>query len=93
MPFVVRCLDKPKHEILRSEIRAAHIEYLRAHRDKILLAGPLLAEEGGQPIGSLLILNVATRKQLEHFLEADPYSKAGLFAHIDVHPWRQTFPS
>ena len=40
-------------------------------------------------IGSLLVLEAETEAEVREWLAADPYAKAGLFANVDVKPWRQ----
>jgi uncharacterized protein YciI len=43
-------------------------------------------------IGSLLILDLADRQTAEDFAANDPYSKAGLFESVAIHPWRKVLP-
>ena len=42
----------------------------------------------GQPIGSLSILEAEDRAAVEAFVADDPYALAGLFATVEVKPWR-----
>ena len=44
MHFVIYCLDKADHAHVRAENRPAHVEFLKAHADKIVAAGPLLSD-------------------------------------------------
>jgi uncharacterized protein YciI len=93
MHFVFYCKDKPGHEQVRTANRLAHLDYLETHRDRLLCAGPLLGEgEGSRMIGSLLILDLADRKAAEEFAANDPYTKAGLFESVAIHPWRKVLP-
>lgn len=56
------------------------------------MAGPLL-DMAGQPIGSLLIIDFAERKDAVAFAAADPYALAGLFASVAVTAWRKVLPA
>jgi uncharacterized protein len=92
MLFVVECRDKPGHLEVRLSNRPAHLAYLEANHDRIRMAGPLLAEDGATPIGSLLIVEAADRAAIEAFCAGDPYAHAGLFAEVRQTPWRQVLP-
>jgi uncharacterized protein YciI len=90
--FMVHCKDKPGHLQTRLDNRAAHLEHLKAHLDKVVLAGPLQTEDRQGMIGSLLVLDFADRAQLDAFLAADPYAKAGLFESVIVTPFKKVLP-
>lgn len=88
MLFAAICLDKPNSLNIRLSTRPAHLAFLEAHAARIKLGGPLLdAEEG--PIGSLLILETADISSAKALLDEDPYAKAGLFASVEVKPFRR----
>lgn len=89
--FAIHCIDKPASGDLRTATRPAHLEHLDRARDRILVAGPLLDEEG-RPIGSLLIIDCEDRKAAIQYAADDPYALAGLFASVAVTAWRQVLP-
>ena len=89
--FAIRCLDKPDSLALRMQVRPAHVDYLNSKIDIIRIAGPFLGEAGGDPCGSLLIVEVADLAAAQAFADADPYAQAGLFASAEVRPWRLAF--
>lgn len=90
--FAVHCKDKPGAQQVRLDNRPAHVEFLKTNVDKIVLAGPLLTEDRTGMIGSLLVLNFTDRAEVEAFLAADPYAKAGLFESVAVQPFKKVFP-
>jgi len=90
MQFMAYCLDKPSALEIRMANRPAHVEYLTTWNAKLLFAGPLL--DGETMIGSLLVLDVADRAEMDKFLTNDPYAKAGLFQSVKVHGVRKAFP-
>ena len=88
MLFAAICLDKPNCLNLRLSTRAAHLDFLGAHSASIKLGGPFLdAEE--RPIGSLLILECADLAGARALLDEDPYARAGLFASVELRPFRR----
>lgn len=91
MPFVLECLDKPDSLDLRLANRPAHLAHVEAVADKVIAAGPFLGEDG-KPVGSLLVMDFATREEAERFAAEDPYAKAGLFASVSIRPWVKVFP-
>ena len=91
MQFMAYCLDKPGALTIRMANRPDHVEYLAAHNDKLIFAGPLLDHDDSM-MGSLLVLDVADRTEMDNFLRDDPYAKAGLFQSVTVHGVRKAFP-
>jgi uncharacterized protein YciI len=93
MPFMIYCLDKPGHAHVRADNRAAHLDYLKAQwMDKIIVAGPLLSDDGAGMVGSLLLMDLKDRAEADAFVAGDPYGKAGLFASVSVRPWKKALP-
>lgn len=89
--YAIHCIDKPLHRDLRAATRSEHLAYMETAIDRILVAGPLLDEEGG-PIGSMLLMTFPDRRSAVGFAAEDPYAKAGLFASVAVTAWRQVLP-
>jgi uncharacterized protein len=89
--FAIHCIDKPLQQALRAATRPEHLAYLETALDRVLVAGPLLDEEGA-PIGSMLLMEFPTRKSAVAFAADDPYARAGLFASVAVTAWRQVLP-
>lgn len=89
--FAIHCIDKPLQQELRAATRAEHLAYLENMLDSIVVAGPLLDEEGNA-IGTMLLMEFPDRRAAVAFAADDPYARAGLFASVAVTAWRQTFP-
>ncbi|MFC7333820.1 YciI family protein [Rhodocista pekingensis] len=92
MPFILECLDRPGSLDIRAANRPAHLAHIDTVADRVIAAGPILADDGATPVGSLLILDFADRAEVEAFAAADPYARAGLFASSSIRPWRKVFP-
>lgn len=79
--------DKPGALQIRLDTRDAHVAYLKSS-GVVSQAGPLL-DDAGQMIGSLIILDVEDRQAAETWAAHDPYAKAGLFAKVELIPWKK----
>ncbi len=63
--------DRPGSLATRLANRPAHLDYV-ANTAKVLTAGPLL-DDAGQPIGSLIVLDVTDMAEAQAWADADPY--------------------
>lgn len=89
--FAIHCIDKPMQQSLRASTRPLHLAYLEAAIDRVLVAGPLL-DDDGSPIGSMMLMEFPDRRSAVAFAADDPYARAGLFASVAVTAWRQVLP-
>ncbi len=87
MHYIVHCLDRRDAVKDRLAHYEAHKAYLAAASVKIVISGPLLADDGQTMIGSLFLLEAADKKSVEAFNAADPFNKAGIWAQINIHPF------
>jgi hypothetical protein len=66
--------------------------YVRALPPGFLkLAGPFL-NEAGDMCGSLFIFEAEGVAAIDAYLANDPYIQGGLFASVEIRPWRVTIP-
>lgn len=89
MLFAIACIDRADAGSLRADSRPAHIEYLKAQTDKIVLAGATMSDDGTAMTGSMLIVDVADRAEAEAFSAGDPFTEAGLFASVSIKRMRK----
>lgn len=92
MLFAITCFDKPNSRELRMATRAAHLEHARKVADRMLVGGPLLADDGETMIGSLLIIDLPDRAAAEALMAEDPYVTAGLFDSVTIRPYKKVLP-
>lgn len=86
------CFDKPNHVDLRLSLRPTHLDWIERTGVKMAFAGPMLADDGATPRGSIIIGEFATLDDARAFAENDPYAKGGLFERVLVQPTKQVFP-
>lgn len=84
MLYAIHCLDQPHAPALRKTHFEAHQAFLKASPLRIVVAGPLQDDAGAAAVGSLLIVEAASRAEVEAFNAADPYFKAGVWSRIDI---------
>jgi len=90
MLYVIHALDKPGHVEVRRANMPAHVEYVKSQSVKLVLAGPLMAEDHQTPIGTVLVVDAENLAAAQAFADGDPYRKADLFAEVRVNAWRKT---
>lgn len=91
MRFVIHAIDHPNSLALRMETRPRHLEYMAPFDTPV--AGPLL-DDDDNPCGTCIIVELADRAAADAFIAGDPYTQAGLFQSVRVHPFRTvTWPT
>lgn len=92
--FVMRGLDGPEGLGRRPAVRPVHLEHLRGleRLEKIKFAGPIFADDGETPIGSVVIFESDDLATARSLCARDPYVLEGVFAEWDVNPATQVFP-
>lgn len=83
----------------RMAARAAHLARLQALRDdgRLLVAGPCPAVDAEDPgpagfSGSIVIARFDSLEVARAWAEADPYVAAGVYASVEVRPFRKVLP-
>jgi uncharacterized protein YciI len=99
MWFAIIAKDHPGSLDKRTAARPAHLERLdKLHAEgRMLLAGPFPAIESENPgpagfTGSLIIAEFPNQAEAEAWAGADPYVAAGVYASVEVKPFRKTLP-
>ncbi len=86
--FLILCADRPNARELRADTRPDHLAYLSQGEVQVKVGGAWLNETDGGPLGSMLVVEAADIDTARAFADADPYARAGLFASVEVRPWR-----
>ena len=79
--------------------RARHLARLQALKDegRLLVAGPCPAIDAEDPgpagfSGSIVIARFDSLDDARAWAQADPYLEAGVYARVDVRPFRHVLP-
>jgi len=87
MLFVIHALDKPGALPTRLANYDDHKRFLSDTSPfgiKIVMSGPLTADDGETMIGSLLLIESPDRASVERFNAADPFHKAGIWERVTI---------
>lgn len=89
MHFVVHCLDHEGAVDKRLANYDAHKAYLSTGKTKTVISGPLLADDNETMIGSLFVFEADTKEEIVEFNSADPFTKAGVWKTVNIHPFNK----
>ncbi|MEW6270968.1 MAG: YciI family protein [Thermodesulfobacteriota bacterium] len=92
--FVIIGHDGPDALAKRPAVRPRHLDHLRPldAASRVVVAGPLLADDGKTPCGSLIVLEAASLEEARALAARDPYVVEGVFARHEVRPFVRVFP-
>jgi hypothetical protein len=100
MLYAITGLDVPDSLARRQASRPAHVARLQALQEqgRLMLAGPFPAIDAEDPgtagyTGSLIVAEFASLAEAQTWANEEPYLAGGVYAHINVRPFRKTFPS
>ena len=92
--FVIIGTDGPDALAKRPAVRPRHLEHLRPldRAGRIVVAGPLFADDGKTPRGSMIVLEAGDLAEARGISARDPYVVEGVFATHEVQPFARVFP-
>ena len=99
MWYAIEGYDAPQSLEQRMQARPAHLARLVALKDtgRLLLAGPCPAIDAEDPgpagfSGSIVIAEFDSPAAARVWDDADPYVDAGVYARVEVRPFRAVLP-
>lgn len=100
MWYAIVGTDVPDSLARRLAARSAHIERLNALQaaGRLLVAGPFPAVDSPDPgpagfSGSLIVAEFDSLASARAWADADPYVAAGVYASVDVRPFKKVLPA
>ena len=85
--FVFHGLDKADGLEVRRATRPAHLAWIDQLAPRVKIGGPMLADDGQTPVGSMLVVEAETLEAAKALFAADPYALAGLWQSTSVRPF------
>jgi uncharacterized protein YciI len=85
--YIIHCLDKPGGLPTRLANHEAHKAYLAKASIKIVVSGPLVADDGETMIGSCFLVEAASKDEVLAFHNGDPFKAAGVWEHVHLNPF------
>lgn len=99
MLYVIIAEDVPNSLERRVTARPLHLARLTAMQASghLVLAGPFPAIDSPDPgpagfSGSLIVAEFDSLETAQAWADADPFVSAGVYARVNVRPFRQTLP-
>ena len=92
MAYYIHARDKEGVLDLRLKVREDHLAYTMQFNDRIIAAGPILADDGETMIGSVILIDLEDREAVEQYCADDPYAKAGVFEEVRIQEFRHLWP-
>ncbi|MFM1891787.1 MAG: hypothetical protein RLZ44_864 [Pseudomonadota bacterium] len=100
MLYAIIGTDRSDSLAARLAARPAHVERLKQLQAdaRLVLAGPHPAIDSEDPgdagfSGSLIVAEFPSLAEARSWAEADPYVAAGVYAQVDVKPFKKVFPA
>ncbi|OTG84046.1 YciI family protein [Acinetobacter sp. ANC 4648] len=95
--FIITCTDYAGTVEKRLAVRPQHIARLEQldAEGRVIVAGAMPKDREDPQAGfygSTMILDFESREALDIWLQAEPFLKEGIYAHIDVKPFNKAFP-
>jgi len=100
MLYIISGQDHPGSLDKRLAVRPEHLARLSALQEqgRLVLAGPCPAIDSMDPgsagfTGSLIVAEFNSLAEAQAWADADPYIAAGVYAAVEVKPFRKVFPA
>lgn len=100
MLYAITGTDHPESLEKRLAARPDHLARLQALQEagRLLLAGPFPSIDSADPgpagfSGSLIVAEFDSLESAKAWADADPYIAAGVYAHVEVKPFRKVLPA
>lgn len=100
MLYAITGQDTPGSLEKRLAARPAHVARLQSLQDegRLILAGPFPSVDSNDPgpagfSGSLIVAEFSSLSTAVAWAQADPYVAAGVYAQVEVKPFKKTFPT
>jgi uncharacterized protein YciI len=88
-PYFVLGLGKPGAAEAREAVIADHRRHLAdpAYAGRFIARGALLSDDGERWVGAAMLVELPDRLAAEEMVARDPFTRAGLYADIEIHDW------
>ena len=81
----------PEMEAIFARLQASHRAFVDSYRDRILVRGPTLTENG-ERFSNVMIAEFADRDEVDVFLKGEPLTTAGVMDRIVVQQFEKRYP-
>lgn len=90
--FILRFTDRPDALPIRQRYMAAHVAWLDAHADEVLVAGTLRVNPEDAAVAAIWIVKADSREAVLALSDGDPFWVNGLRSTREVFHYRSHSP-
>lgn len=80
--------DAEESKRRRAAVADAHHKFQAGVMDRYVARGPFFTDDGSRMTGSFMIMEYPDRAACEEFWAGEPLNTGGVFAEVQIRPWR-----
>src|SRR5215469_2663107 len=92
MLFVIHATDRKDGMPTRAKFYRAHrihLDQAESHNVNVVTAGTLVADDGETPVGSVFVVEAASRAAVDAFTRSDPYHVNRVWETVQIHAYNK----
>ena len=89
--WAIYCWDAAGVVKQRGALQAEQQSYVKGFGERVIGYGHFVSDDGRETLGTSFFMQLDDRAAADAFLAAEPLNRAGLFAHVDMHRWSNSF--
>jgi len=66
-----------------------HLDQAESHNVNVVTAGTLVADDGETPVGSVFVVEAASRAAVDAFTRSDPYHVNRVWETVQIHAYNK----
>jgi uncharacterized protein YciI len=89
--WAIYCWDKTGALEARGTFLQDQKDYVRSFGDDVIGFGHFVSDDGLDTLGTSFFVQLTDRSAVEEFIANEPLNKAGVYQHVYIHRWSNSF--
>jgi uncharacterized protein len=89
--WAIYCWDKPGMAAARRTLAAEQSSYVENFGERVIGYGHFVSDDGSDTLGTSFFMQLDDRKGVDKFVADEPMNKAGVYRHLEIHRWSNSF--
>jgi uncharacterized protein len=89
--WAIYCWDEPGKEADRQALLREQQDYVKEFGEHVIGYGRFVSDDGRDTLGTSFFIQRDDRAAANDFVSGDPMNKAGIYQHVDIHRWSNSF--
>jgi uncharacterized protein len=89
--WAIYCWDKEGVAEQRRALADAQKAYVRGFGERVIGFGHFVTDDGSETLGTSFFMQLDDRAAADRFVAEEPMGKAGLYRHVHIHRWSNSF--